>query len=92
MNKRKKSRFGLLVFLCLLIYFTYVIINQQRELNAKFAELNSIKEKIRQEKELEKQLKREKAKINSDEYNEKIAREKLGMVRSGEKVFVDIGN
>jgi cell division protein FtsB len=29
--------------------------------------------------------------VNSDEYNEKIARDKLGMVKSGDKVFVDIG-
>jgi len=30
--------------------------------------------------------------IQSDEYVEKIAREKLGMVKKNERVYVDIGN
>jgi cell division protein FtsB len=91
MNRRKKSRLGLFIFLCLLGYFAYIILNQQQEFNAKNAELNAVHDKVKQEKELGKQLDREKADVNSDEYNEKIARDKLGMVKSGDKVFVDIG-
>ena len=38
-----------------------------------------------------KELNKQKEMINSDEYIEKVAREKLGMVKKGERVFVDVG-
>ncbi|MGI6668326.1 MAG: septum formation initiator family protein [Acetivibrionales bacterium] len=40
---------------------------------------------------LNEELKREQEMIQSDEYKEKVAREKLGMVKKNERVFVDIG-
>ncbi len=77
--------------MCLMAYFTYVIIDQQKEIDARLRELETIREKIAQQEELREQLEEEKAKIESDEHYEQLAREKLGMVKSGEKVFVDIG-
>jgi cell division protein FtsB len=46
--------------------------------------------KIKEEEKNMEELKKQKDIINSDEYIEKIAREKLGMVKKGEKIFVDV--
>lgn len=91
MKKAKKSRVGMLVILGFLVYFTYVAVDQQKIFNAKEAEMNKVQTNINKEKETNSQLKKEKDMLNSNEYYEKVAREKLGMVKPGEKVFVDVG-
>ncbi|NLL07108.1 MAG: septum formation initiator family protein [Clostridiaceae bacterium] len=92
MNKRKKSRFGILLFLGAIAYLTYLFISQQGVLYAKQAQLESINSKIQAEEENKEKLIRQSEEINSDESIEKIAREKLGMVKHGERVFVDVNN
>ena len=90
MNKRKKSKLGLFVIIGFFVYFAYVFIDQQKVLYAKEIEMNSIQMKIEEETKLNKELKKQKEMLGSDEYVEKIAREKLGMVKPGERIFVDI--
>lgn len=90
MSKRKKSGFRLFIVMGLMLYFTYIILDQQKVMNAKSLELKNIDDKIRQEMKVNAELKKQKEEINTDEYTEKIAREKLGMVKHGEKIFVDI--
>ncbi|MCX7922222.1 MAG: septum formation initiator family protein [Clostridia bacterium] len=90
MNKRKKSKIGLLIVIGLTVYFGYEAFNQQIVLNSKRNELDNIQKKIADEEKLNKDLTKQKDIMNSDEYIEKVAREKLGMVKSGEKVFVDV--
>ena len=90
MNKRKKSRVGLFVIIGLFVYFAYTMIDQQQVMYMKNNEIKSIEAKIQEEMKLNNELKKQKEVINTDEYAEKAAREKLGMVKHGEKVFVDI--
>jgi cell division protein FtsB len=90
MYKRKKSRMMLLLMILILGYFIYVAVNQQNVLNIREAEKRVVESKINSELKLNSELKVQKKDINSDGYVEKIAREKLGMVKNGEKVFVDI--
>lgn len=90
MNKRKTSKLGLFVIIGFFVYFAYVFIDQQKVLYAKEIEMNSIQMKIEEETKLNKELKKQKEMLGSDEYVEKIAREKLGMVKPGERIFVDI--
>lgn len=92
MNKRKKSKFGIVLFLGAIAYLTYLLISQQGILYAKQAQLDSINSKIQAEEENKEKLIRQSEEINSDESIEKIAREKLGMVKHGERVFVDVNN
>lgn len=92
MNKRKKSRFGIVLFLSAIAYLTYLLISQQGILYAKQAQLDGINSKIQAEEENKEKLIRQSEEINSDENIEKIAREKLGMVKHGERVFVDVNN
>ncbi len=74
----------------LLLYSSYTVYNLYRDLNEKKAEYNSVQNKIKEENKLAGELIKQKNAINSDEYIERIAREKLGFVKTGEKVFVDI--
>ncbi|MCX7711965.1 MAG: septum formation initiator family protein [Clostridia bacterium] len=90
MNKRRNSGLRFIVVLGLLVYFAYIVFDQQKVMQIKKEELKSVDEKIKQEMKLNEELKKQKEAVNTDEYTEKIAREKLGMVRQGEKVFVDI--
>jgi len=91
MNKGKKSKIGLFIMVGFLLYFIYVVIDQQKMIYAKNTEMTGIQAKIDEENGLMENLKEQKEMINSNEYIEKTAREKLGMVKSGERVFVDAG-
>jgi len=91
MNKRKRNSFGIFILLAIFIYLSYIFVNQQRLLYAKSIELSKIENKIAEEEKLNEELNREKEMIQSDEYMEKIAREKLGMVKKDERIYVDIG-
>lgn len=90
MNKRKKPRLGLLIMVGLLVYFTYIVLQQEKIWDEKTAEMNSIQAKVKDEEKLNQELKKESQNANSDENVEKAAREKLGMLKPGEKVYVDI--
>jgi cell division protein FtsB len=66
-------------------------VNQQRIIFDKNLELSRLEEKIAEEKTVNEELKKESEIIQDDEYIEKIAREKLGMVKKNERIYVDIG-
>ena len=93
MNKRKNSLWGVIfsIFVIVMsIYSAVTMIEQQKILSAKSNELKSIQAKIDEESKATDDLKKQKEVVNSDEYVESVAREKLGMVKHGEKVFVDV--
>jgi len=92
MNKRKKPSFMIFALCLVFLYFSYLAIGQQRILDAKNQEMAKIEKKIEEEQKANEELKKEIEIIDSDEYKEKVAREKLGMVKKNERVFVDIGN
>lgn len=91
MSKRKKSRFGLFILLIFALYFAYEMVGQQKMLYSKSLEMQKIESKVKEEKKVNEDLVKEQQTMNSDEYIEKVAREKLGMVKEGERVFVDTG-
>lgn len=91
MSKRKNSKLGLILVMILFIYFAYIAVGQQKVLYSKDIEMKKVQSKIDEEKKENEKLKKEKDLLNSDEYVEKTAREKLGMVKQGERVYVDIG-
>lgn len=72
------------------IYVVYTFFVQQKQLNAYKADANRYNEQIAIEKERKAELNKTKENINSEQYIEEIAREKLDMYLPNEKVYIDI--
>ena len=90
MYKRRSSVAGVLVSVALIAYFCHIIIGQQKIINDKEMALIAIENKISEEENLKKELEKEKEMLESEEYIERMARKKLGLVKPGEKIFIDI--
>lgn len=90
MSKGKKPKLGLIVTAIIAGYFIYTIAGQESLLNKKQNEKKRIEASIEEQKQLNEDLKKQKEEVNSDQYIERVAREKLGMVKPGEKVFSDV--
>lgn len=86
-NKIYKRLF-ILVFA---IYVIYTFFAQQQTLNAYKAEEQKYADKIEEAKQEQEELIKVKDNLNSDEYIEQIAREKLDMYLPNERVYIDIG-
>ncbi len=91
MKKGISSKIIPICLVAILTYFAYLAIGQQKIINLKDAEYDKIEAKIAEETRMNDDLKKEKDNIDSDEYIEKTAREKLNMVKKNERVYVDIG-
>ncbi len=91
--KKRKRKKGWWVFPLLSVAFVYTaftVYSQSREMTAIRIEMKEVQKRIEREKALKQELLRQKDELSSDESIEKIAREKLGMVKDGERIFVDI--
>ncbi len=77
----------LLIVAC---YIINVFISQQKTLNNYHAEINQYEEKITEANETKEELAKLKKDVNSNEYIEGVAREKLGMYLPNERVYIDI--
>ncbi len=71
------------------LYFIYIMIWQQVMLSKKNKEIDALEEKISAATQQTEQLKEQLSSMEDPEYIERIAREKLGLVRPNERVFVD---
>jgi len=88
-RKTKKSWWLTLLLAVVLIYAAFTFTAQSNELYILNLEIKQLEQKIAKEEEEKQRLMKERDEISSDESIEKIAREKLGMVKDGERVFVD---
>ena len=92
MAGRKKKRvwwmMPLLAFMLLYGAITYT--SQSEELYLLNLKIKELEQKIEKEMEIKKDLLKQKEEISSEESIEKLAREKLGMVKVEEKIFIDI--
>lgn len=87
MIKKLKGKNLIILVLCLVFLFSFVrqeraIMNIQEQIAQKHTELEKLKQK-------NKQLEEEVKSANSDEYIETLARERLKMVKPGEKIVND---
>ena len=89
-NKKLKNFCKKILIICFIIYFIYTIISQQRTLNNYALEKEQYNEQIETAKGKQEELQDMKDNINSNEYIEEIAREKLGMYYPNERVYIDI--
>lgn len=90
MKKNKKLRIGTILIAALIIYFTYITIEQERILTNKQKDLLDVQATIQEEKKVQIKLGEQLKAVSTEEYIEKAARQKLGLVKEGERVFVDI--
>jgi cell division protein DivIC len=79
-----------IIIVAILIYAVYTFISQQKLLNTYTAEAEAYNTKIEEAKETSQELADTKEHLNSKEYIEDIAREKLDMYLPNEKVYIDI--
>jgi cell division protein FtsB len=89
MKKRKKSKLMTLIVIALICYFAYTLYNQQLCINMRNEQHTQLASSIDAENRKMAELKHQKDLINTDEFTEKIAREKLGYVKDGENIYVD---
>lgn len=71
------------------IYMGYILVEQQGKLNKLDAELVSYNREIQEQKLESEKLNSILDSISDDEYMEEVARERLGLVKSSEIIFVD---
>lgn len=86
----KKIYKKVLVF-CIGLYVIFTLINQQKTLNQYNQESQELSQKIEQEQENKEELAKQKDDVNSLEFIEQTAREKLDMYYPNERVYVDEG-
>lgn len=77
------------VVLAATVYVVFTLVSQQFEIVAAKEALAAVESEIQSQQELAQQLEEKKQLVNTDEYIEKLAREKLGLVRPDEIIFVD---
>ena len=86
---RNKKILKVIIILNVLSYFIYVLIKQQTTLNSYQTEQDYVSSQIQDQQEYKNELADMEANINSDEYIEQIARDKLDMYLPNERVYVD---
>ncbi len=87
-KKRKLSLKKLIVFVAL-CFAAVVFINQFSRISYYNAQIKELEGKIDEQKQRESELSDRRDVYTSKEYVEKIAREKLGLLRANEKVYID---
>lgn len=93
MKKTNKSKILKIILICLfVIYVGFILIKQQITLASYSKEKEYITNQINEQKEYQDTLLATKENVNSKEYIEQIAREKLNMYLPNERVYVDVGN
>lgn len=86
--KKIYKKILLVIAIC---YVASIFISQQKALNMYNREASKYEKEIVQAEETKESLLAMKDNVNSPEYIEEIAREKLDMYLPNERVFIDIG-
>ncbi len=90
MNKSKKLYKKLLI-IAIAVYVVLTLINQQNTINQYTKDSEKVAVELQEEKEYKEQLAKKKEEIDSLEFIEQTAREKLDMYLPNERVYVDAG-
>ena len=90
MKKNKKIYIKLLIFI-ISLYAIFTLISQPTTLNQYSKNSQELSQKIEKEKQEKEELAKKKEDVNSLEFIEQTAREKLDMYYPNEKVYIDKG-
>lgn len=89
---KKRLRIGRFIIIAVIIYFIYTVILQQQTLNNYEQQTATYQNQIEEANKKTDDLKDIKNNINSTEYIENMARERLGMYLPNERVYIDSTN
>ncbi len=87
---RHKKAVTVWVFILAVLFLLFRGFIQNPQIDKNREEIARLEAQIEYEKARMEEVEALKTKVNSDEYIEKMAREKLGMIKENEKVFIDI--
>ena len=87
---KKKFKFNRIIIIGIIIYVLYAIISRQQVLSAYQKEEQNYLDLIAQEQQRNTELLEVKDNVNSTEFIEETARNKLGMYLPNERVYIDI--
>lgn len=90
MKKNKKILRNVFI-IAVIIYIAFVFINQQKTLNEYSQNTEDLTQQIASEEEKNEDLNQQKDNVNSLEFIEEMAREKLDMYYPNERVYMDQG-
>ncbi len=90
--KNIRKTLKIVLFVLFVIYAIITLLKQQKVLNNYKIQAKNVNAQIAEATEYQEELNEKKHNINSNEYIEKIAREKLGMYLPNERVYVDNEN
>jgi len=91
-SKKRKKRFKIrhLLGILLAVYIVYVLVAQQIAINQAHVKEIDIKNDIEKLIEENQQIEADLEKARDDQYLEKLARERLGLIKPGEIMFIDV--
>ncbi len=89
--RKKKRLYTKLLIVLVAIYVVFTLINQQKSLNQYSKDKQKLLAKIEEEEEYQEKLAKEKEDVNSLDFIEQMAREKLDMYYPNERVYIDKG-
>lgn len=90
MKKNKKILRNLLI-IAIIIYIAFVFIDQQKTLNEYSKNTEELNQQIASEQATNEELNQQKDNVNSLEFIEEMARDKLDMYYPNERVYMDQG-
>lgn len=88
-SKNRRTPVYLGITAAAVIYFVATVISQQISLSEQNRTIDALNDKISEAQQTGEALKSEVDNLDNPEYIEHIAREKLGLVRPNERVFID---
>lgn len=95
-EERKKStgkrtlKLTMIALLAVVLFFMIKGIMLQPQITSNYDKISELEAQIEYEKQRANEVDALKENVDTDEYIEKIAREKLGMIRKDEIMFIDI--
>jgi cell division protein FtsB len=91
MKRLRKSKLSLFTILLavFLTYFIYLYSSQAKIIQNKKEDLSDINQRIAEETKVQAKLNESLKEVHSDEEINKAARNKLGLVKMGERIFID---
>ena len=88
--KKRRNWLKIFIILFLAVYASYSLVKQEVEMKKYEKEKASYMEQIDLAKQKQEEYRNYSEYINSEEYIEKIAREKLGMLLPEERIYIEI--
>ena len=89
-TRKRKLKISTIVILLAVLVMLIRGVMYQPQITDNYDKISELKAQIEYEQQRANEVDSLKENVDSDEYIEKIAREKLGMIRKDEIVFIDI--